>query len=331
MLSDGGIQMPESALSDVKVVELSEFISGPYCTKMLADLGAEVIKVEKPGTGDITRRLGPFPNDVPNPECSGQFLYLNANKMGITLDIKSSTGKKILKELISQADIFVETNPKQMTEELGLDYESLKKLNSRLVMTSITPFGQTGPYRDYKAYPLNSYHGSGLGYLGPSLEGEPRPIKTGGLFSEGACGVLAALGTLSALYHQRMSGLGQQVDVSVQESVAWMTEWHAVHWDARRETLPRGQMLFPVTIRRTQMWPCKDGYVVCTYQGGQEANHRMIPFVEWVEEEGMADDFLRGLDWEALDFRAMTQEQVDSIEEPMRKFFLAHTKADRPS
>ena len=154
--------MTEQALTDLKVIELAEFVSGPYCTKMLADLGAEVIKVEKPGVGDIARRLGPFPDDVPHPEKSGLFLYLNSNKLGVTLNIETATGRKILKQLIEDADVFVESNPQKMMGQLGLDYESLKEINPKLVMVSITPWGHTGPYRGYKGYDINIMAGSML-------------------------------------------------------------------------------------------------------------------------------------------------------------------------
>ncbi|MCK4242122.1 MAG: CoA transferase, partial [Dehalococcoidia bacterium] len=159
--------MAEKALAGVKVLEFASFVSGPYCVKLLADLGAEVAKIEKPGVGDEARRRGPFPNDIPHPERSGLFLYLNTNKLGITLDVNSQTGKRIFKQLVEWADILVEDNPPKVMEELGFDYETLKTINPQLVMTSLTPFGQSGPYRDYKAYGLNISHGSGSGYLTP--------------------------------------------------------------------------------------------------------------------------------------------------------------------
>ncbi len=146
--------MDREALSGLKMLEYGEFISGPYCGKLLADLGAEVIKVEQPGLGDKARRWGPFPQDLPHPEKSGLFLCLNTNKSGVTLNLSSNAGVKIFKELVKQVDVLVENNlPKEM-ERLGLDYESLHQINPRLVVTSITPFGQTGPYRDYKGCDL---------------------------------------------------------------------------------------------------------------------------------------------------------------------------------
>ena len=148
------------ALKGVRVLEWAHFVAAPYCAKLFADNGAEVVKVEEPDTGDVSRRHGPFPDNIPHPERSALFLYLNTNKRGITLNLHTATGREVFKKLIKDVDIFIEDNPPKLMEELGLDYESLKKVNPQLVMTSITPFGQTGPYRDYKCYYLNTFHGS---------------------------------------------------------------------------------------------------------------------------------------------------------------------------
>src|SRR3990172_4297847 len=118
--------MPESALSDLLVVDLSQGIAGPYCTKLLADYGAEVIKIEPPGTGDLSRRLGPYPDDLPHQERSGLFLHLNTNKKSVTLDVGTASGAVILKKLLAKADVLVESyRPGQMAE-WGLGYEELK-------------------------------------------------------------------------------------------------------------------------------------------------------------------------------------------------------------
>src|SRR4030042_234228 len=157
--------MPNKALSHLKVLELCNLVSGPYCTKLLADLGAEVIKIEPPKTGDEARLRPPFLNDTPNQETSGLFLYLNTNKLGITLDVKTAPGQNIMRDLIKRADIFVQDNPPKLADALGLTYDKLKNINPRLIITSITPFGETGPYRDYKAHELNLYHARGQGSL----------------------------------------------------------------------------------------------------------------------------------------------------------------------
>jgi len=211
--------MAEKALDGVRVIEHSSFVAGPYCTKLLADLGAEVIKIELPGAGDEARKRPPFLNDVPNPDHSGLFLYLNTNKLGITLNLESAAGKDIFKRLIADADILIEDGVPGKMMELGLDYDVLKQINPRLVMTSITPFGQTGPYRNHKAYYLNTYHSGGAGYLlpsgSPNLEREP--IKGPGYLGEYEGGLGAAVAALGALYWRGISGRGQCVDVSKQE------------------------------------------------------------------------------------------------------------------
>ena len=161
--------MMEEALAGIKVIDLTHYIAGPYCTRLLGGFGANVTKIEKPGEGDPARRMGPFLNDEPGPEKSGLFLYLNSNKKGITLNLKSNTGVKIFKELVKDADIVVENFSPGVMARLGLDYQTLEKTNPRLVMTSISNFGQTGPYRDYKSAHITAWGMRGGRYT----DGEP--------------------------------------------------------------------------------------------------------------------------------------------------------------
>ncbi len=146
--------MSNQALTGIKVLDVGHHIAGPYCTKLFADFGAEVIKVERPDGGDPSRRMGPFPHDEPNQEASGYFLYLNNNKKSITLNLKTDTGVKIFKELVKKTDILVENFSPKVMPKLGLSYSKLKKINPGLIMTSISSFGQTGPYKDYKGTDL---------------------------------------------------------------------------------------------------------------------------------------------------------------------------------
>lgn len=133
--------MTYDLLEGLRVLELGEFISAPYCGKLLADLGAEVIKIEPPGTGESARQYGPFFEDGPHPERSGIFLYLNANKLGVTLNLATPTGRELLRALVERCDVLVHNfNPGDM-DSLGLQYESLSQANPRLIMASITPFG----------------------------------------------------------------------------------------------------------------------------------------------------------------------------------------------
>jgi CoA:oxalate CoA-transferase len=252
--------MPNQTLDHLKVLELCNLVCGPYCTKLLADLGAEVTKIEPPGVGDDARRRGPFLNDIPHPERSGLFLYLNTNKSGITLDIRTSKGQGILRELIAQADIFVEDNPLKIMKELGLTYQELKKINPRLVMTSITPFGQTGPYRDYKAHEMNLYHAGGEGYLLPiqSPDLTREPVKAGGLVGDSVCGLSAAIATLSAAYCMGETGVGQHIDVSKQDVLQTMVLLEVAmfaNMDIVRNRLRR-PTLMPIPME------CQDGYIM---------------------------------------------------------------------
>jgi len=225
---------------------------------MMADLGAEVIKVEDP-PGDESRRQGPFLNDEPHPEKSGLFLYLNTNKLGITLNVRTKTGQKILKELLKEADVFVENNPPKQMAELGLDYQSLRKINPRLIVTSITPFGQTGPYRDYKGHALNT---AGLG--GQTMrtgDAEREPLAPPLSQSHYQGGAMGAVATMSAIFARRSTGEGQHVDISEAEIWATIHLGHGVHLGVfeGRKSMRSGHRT--ISIYPWCILPCKDGYM----------------------------------------------------------------------
>ena len=248
--------MAEGLLSGVKLVEYCSFVSGPYCTKLFADLGAEVIKVEKP-EGDEARKRGAFLNDTPDPELSGLFLYLNTNKLGVTLNLDSTMGRDIFKKLIADADILVEDRPPGEMEKLGLHYDVLKKINPSLIMASITPFGQYGPYRDYKAYYLNTYHASGAGYVLPyaSPNADREPIKGGGYVGECDIGSSASVGIMGALYWRRAGGTGQHIDISKQEAEMALERVNIV----RYYELGRNPSRYEYSHVRDTLLRCRDG------------------------------------------------------------------------
>ena len=253
--------MAEQPLSDVRILDLTWYISGPNCTKLFADYGADVIKVEKPGEGDPSRRMGPFFEDDPHPEKSGLFLYLNTNKRSITLNLKSETGKRILKDLVKDADILVENFSPHVMPSLGLDYETLEKINPKLVMTSISNFGQTGPYRDFMASELIIY-GMG-GAMCTTGVGDCEPVKKGMNVIQYQGGTTAAAASMIALYAARAQGIGQHVDISLMETQMAaidrrMSELLAYEYN--KELTPRmdiaGLLQYPYGI-----FPCSDGYV----------------------------------------------------------------------
>ena len=292
------LNMPEQALSHLKVLELCNFVCGPYCTKLLADLGAEVIKIETPAMGDEARRRGPFLNDIPNSEKSGLFLYLNTNKLGITLDIETSTGRNILKELIKQSDILVEDNPPKEMEELGLTYAELKKINPHLVMTSITPFGQIGPYRNYKAFELNAVHAGGEGYMMPIESTFPtrEPVKGGGLVGDCMCGLSASLATLAASYNMKAAGMGQHVDVSKQDVLMTMVGLEVAMFTYSGMVRTRHKRKAMLATPKE----CQDGYIVMSAFGDRDWQvfARFIGKDSWAEEERLNTSMKR---WENSD------------------------------
>jgi len=207
--------LAEKALDGVQVLDLTQHIAGPCATKLLATFGADVIKVEKPGRGDVARWMGPFYHDEVHPEKSGLFLYLNMGKRGITLNLKSPLGKEIFCELVKRADIVVESLRPGVMASFGLSYEVLQKVNPNLVMGSISNFGQTGPYRDFKASALILY-GMGSQMHSAGLP-EREPVKEGETLCLYQAGVGAAVGILGAFLGRVFQGVGQYVDISLQE------------------------------------------------------------------------------------------------------------------
>jgi crotonobetainyl-CoA:carnitine CoA-transferase CaiB-like acyl-CoA transferase len=277
--------MAFKALEGVRVLEYCSTSTGPYCTKLMADLGAEVIHVEPPKTGDDVRRSPPFPGDVPHPEKSGLFLFLNTNKLGITLNPRLPQGKEIFQKLAREADVLVEDWPPGHTEELGLGYDDLKKLHPGLIVASITPFGRSGPYKDYRAYPLNIAHVSGQGYVlpMPSPHLERAPTMIGGNCTEYDPGNAAAVAILAALYSRGITGKGQLVEVSKQEAVLSMQRVEAVIVANGGEVSTREGWKTERLV--TVMFPCKDGHVVMVtpLEHQWEALMKLIGNTEWFE------------------------------------------------
>jgi crotonobetainyl-CoA:carnitine CoA-transferase CaiB-like acyl-CoA transferase len=204
-------------LSGVKVLELTDGLAGAFCAKLLADQGADTLKVEPPGRGDPARHEPPFIGGQPHPDRSTLFLAFNTNKRSITLDISSPTGRGLFLRLASDADIIIETFAPGYLDDLGLGYEVLKETSHRLIVTSITPFGQTGPYSHYKGGDLIAQAMGGFLYT-TGLADRP-PMGTALEQTEIIGARNAAIATMAALIDQAGSGQGQHIDVSVMESI----------------------------------------------------------------------------------------------------------------
>ncbi len=259
--------MPPQALAGIKILEYGEFIAAPYCGKLLADLGAEVIKIENPGSGDRARAWGPFPQDIPHSEKSGLFLFLNTNKLSITLDPQTRLGARLLDRLLAGADVLIESMPAAELEKAGLDYPRLAGLNPSLVVTSISPFGRTGPYRDYRGGDLIVSHLSSEAFGNPAEGVEDMetssPLKGPAHAADFMTGLTAGLATLAAVLAQQAGGGGQHIDISGQEALASVVRQELAF------CLVEG--LYPTRqIGRKRrggiLYPCKDGYV-CIWIG----------------------------------------------------------------
>jgi len=251
--------MPDSALAGIRVIELAQGVAGPYCGKLLADAGAEVIKVEPPEAGDRSRNLGPFPDDIPDREKSGLYLHLNTNKKSVSLDAGTASGRTILKRLLAKADILIESFPPGHMPGLGLGYDDLKEELSDLIYCSITPFGQTGPYRDYKANSIALMALCGLMYV----TGDPdrEPLATGGYPADYFAALNAWVAILAALAFREREGGGQYIDVSMLESLGCADEYNTGMYSfmgaIRRRYYSRHLFSYPMDI-----YACRDGQVV---------------------------------------------------------------------
>ena len=209
--------MQQAALDGVRVLDFTHHVAGPYCTKLLADFGADVVKVERPGGGDAARRLGPFAHDEPHQEMSLPFLYLNTSKRGVTLNLKSRMGRDIALRLAAEADVVVENFSPRVMPSLGLGYDAISAVNPDVIMVSISNFGQTGPYRDYRATEIVEYALGGMAYIFGSQDREP--LVHAYNQAQFKAGTNAASAAAIAVFQRMMTGRGEYVDVSIQESM----------------------------------------------------------------------------------------------------------------
>jgi len=286
--------MNKAALEGVKILEYCKTISGAYTTKLMVDLGAEVIKIETPESGDEARKRGPFPGDVPDPEKSGLFLYLNINKLGITLDPRKPKGAEIFKKLVRDVDILVEDGTPGELEALALGYETLKDLNPGLIMASITPFGRSGPYRDYKAYQLNIAHASGQACLLPlpSPNLDRPPVKPGGNASDYDPAMVASVAIMAALFWKGITGKGQFIEISKLEALMSMQRVESVTFANDGVIMNRTGTANPMP---GGVMPCKDGYVVSVSPEDHQWNALMelLGNPEWSKKDWCKDSIVR--------------------------------------
>lgn len=283
----------QGALSDYRVIDLTDE-KARLCSRFLGDMGAEVTRIEKPGTAS--------------------FHWENLGKKLVTLDIESEKGRRLFIQLVEKADVLIESQPPAYLEKLDLGYSKLSKINPRLVMASVTPFGRDGPYRDYKSDDLVA------GALGGQLyvNGEPErpPLKLFGSQSYYLASLSAAIGVLLALHHRHASGRGQHIDISLQESVAAALDHVLVRYFYGDEVAKRqGGLHWNSAFR---VFPTKDGYVLLSLF------YQWETLVEWLDSEGGAGD-LAEEKWRDREYR---RQNVDHIIEILERWTKNHSKAE---
>ncbi len=321
----------EGLLSGFRVLDLTDE-RGDFCGKVLGDFGADVIKIEPPG-GSRARNTGPFYQDTPHPEKSLPFLAFNTSKRGITLDIEKTDGRDIFRRLLGTAHFVIESHAPGYMAGLGLAYGDMAAIKPDIILTSITPFGQTGPYSDYQATDLV---GLAMGGLMSVLGDQNHPARIGsGPQAYLQAGLQAAMASVIAHYHRQVSGEGQHVDVSMQEAVVLTVPIVAETYEFMRVNIAgsgpfyftaRPQPMGPLYIR--YLYPCKDGHVLLMASGGHPGYVRSTrSIIAWANEEGYCKDIL---DIDLIKWNVMTFAQADQdrMVRSLTEFLMTKTKAE---
>ena len=305
------------ALQGVRVVEWGSLVSAPFCGKLLAELGAEVIKVEPPGTGDDGRNSGPFPRGVPHPERSGLFLFANLNKRGVTLNLTDAAGRGLLGRLLESADVFLENQPLELLRQTGLDYASLQVQHPRLVVTSISPYGRSGPYQEYRGYDLTANAMSGLSFG----TGHPHrePLTTPMHQASYLAGVGGAFATIVALLGRDLTGRGQLVDVAEAQVIGTLlTGYHLPTYIYRGVAGWRSGNRMRLGLFPNCVLPCQDGYI-CIDAPQIEQYQRFLALLgeqDWMEEPRYRDR------------RAMSDQYPAEAESLIAPWFMQRTREE---
>ena len=288
--------MPTGALDGIKVIELGESVSAPYCARLFADFGADVIKVEAGPSGDRSRSWGPFPGDQPDPEKGGLFHFLNTNKRSIDLDLESGEGREAFIDLVRSADVLIENMTPAWKRDHELDWAQLEQANPQLVMISITPFGQTGPYSEWKGYDLNAYHLTGASNRYCGRPGE-MPLEHGTFAADFFGAVSGAAWGLAATVGRENVGGGQQLDVSCAEAIAAaFVGGQNIGGFAQDGAFDKRTGVGMPLAAPASIVPCKDGHVwMLALEPGQWNGLReVMGDPEWMQLEMFQDMFARG-------------------------------------
>ncbi|MVA37137.1 CaiB/BaiF CoA transferase family protein [Agrobacterium vitis] len=303
-------------LSGVKILDITRVVAGPFCSMIMADLGATVIKVEHPDEPDYARTFPPFVNSD-DEQLSAFFAQFNRNKLAVTLNLKIPEGKALLHKLVAKVDILVENFRPGTMEKLGLGYETLRDVNPKLVYTAISGFGRTGPNALKPAYDNTGQAAGGLW----SMNGyaDRPPVRVGTIIGDLAASLYAAIGTIAALREAERSGKGQVVDVSQQDSVLTLTENAVVRYTTQREVASPLGNDHPF-VRPYGQFRCKDGYV---FFGGYTDKFWTITCALFGEPEMATDPAI-----DAMEKRFDPVVAETKVKPLLERWFSAYTKTE---
>ncbi len=319
--------MGEAPLSKYRALDLTDE-KGLYCGRILADFGVDVIKIEPPG-GDRSRKIGPFRKNNPHPENSLYWLSYSANKRGITLNLETKDGQDLFQRLVKTADFVIESFPPGYLDRIGLGYSTLAKIKPDIILTSITPFGQSGPYKDYKASDLICWSLGGYAWIVGEPDRPPVQITFPQAFLHGAAE--AAVATVIGNYHRLVTGEGQHIDLSIQACVTRDLMNAPLFWEINKTLLRRsGPFRVGLSIGAKQRlhWKCKDGYITFMMMGGAMGARDNNSLVDFMNSEGACPEFMKQIDWKKFDMSTASQELLTRFEDAIDIFFKTHTKQE---
>ena len=321
--------MASELLKGFRMLDLADE-KGAMCGKIFADLGAEVIKVEPPG-GCSTRRIPPFLEDEAGPDRSLYFIAYQAGKKSVTANLETVDCRAIVAELAKKCDFLVESFQLGYLDSIGLGYDALAKLNPRLVYTSITPFGDQGPGKDYKWADIITWAAGGMMYL-MGEEGKP-PIQMSlpqaGLHAGGE----AAVAMMLAHYPRQVDGLGQHIVVNMQACIVWtLMNEQAMPFLHGNHLSRTGIFVGSADARRKMVYECKDGHISILIAGGTTFGNSTKALIEWMRENGFGSDWMRTKDWVSwvpgvfMKLTDQDRKEIDDLETTIERFLLTMTK-----
>jgi crotonobetainyl-CoA:carnitine CoA-transferase CaiB-like acyl-CoA transferase len=319
--------MFESLLSGYRALDLTSEI-GFICGKILATLGIETVKVEPPG-GDPARGISPSLQGTLEKNNSLYWLAYNTDKRSITLNLELKRGRELFKKLVNRSDFIIESFKPGYLDSIGLSYITLTKTNPRIILTSITPFGQKGPYSKFRGSEIVVSAMSGI--MSTNGDSDRPPLREGPDTIYFESNAAAALGTVMAHYVREKTGEGQQIDVSMQEVAVKRTASNLLVWEFDKRLIKRAGTIRTVGARSTHwIWKCKDGYIFWSFMGGKPGSQGNRAMSKWIDDDGMENPMRAITNWEEFDMAAqdVSKEMLDIQQEAIRQFFLRHTKKE---